>query len=42
MKIMDTSFNLFWNTEKSKWPIFFECQSKVFEKVLEKISVDQP
>ena len=36
---------LFWNTQKSIWTIFFECQGKVFlriEKVLEKISQDQP
>ena len=35
-------FNLNWNTQKSKWTVFFECQGKVFlsiEKVLEKIIV---
>ena len=38
-------FNLVWNTQKSKWTMFFECQGKMFlsiEKVLEKISEDQP
>ena len=40
-------FNLVWNTQKSKWPIFFECQGQVLkrflsiEKVLEKISEEQ-
>ena len=37
--------NLVWNTQKSKWTIFFECQGKMFlsiEKVSEKISEDQP
>ena len=37
-------FNLVWNTQKSKWTIFFECPGKKFlciEKVLEKISEDQ-
>ena len=36
---------LFWNTQKSIWTIFFECQGKVFlsiEKILEKVSQDQP
>ena len=34
---------LFWNTQKSIWTFFFECQGKVFlsiEKILEKISHD--
>ena len=39
-------FNLVWNTQISKWTIFFfECPGKMFliiEKVLEKKSEDQP
>ena len=38
-------FSLVWNTQKSKWPIFFEYQGKMFlsiEKVLKKKSKDQP
>ena len=44
-KMLTASFNLVWNTKKSIWTIFFECQGKVFlciEKILEKISQDQP
>ena len=40
-KMLTALFNLVWNTQKSKWTIFFECQGKVFlsiEKILEKIS----
>ena len=43
--MMTALFNLVWDTEKSKWTILFECQSKMFlgtEKALEKISEDQP
>ena len=44
-KMLTALFNLVWNTQKSIWTIFFECQGKVFlsiEKILEKISQDQP
>ena len=44
-KMLAALFNLLWNTQKSKWTIFFECPGKMFlsiEKVLEKISEDQP
>ena len=43
--MLDALFNFVWNTEKSKWTIFFECPGKMFlsiEKVLEKISKEQP
>ena len=42
-KMLTALFNLVWNTQKSKWTIFFEY--KVFlsiEKIFEKISQDQP
>ena len=29
-KMQTALFNLVWNTQKSKWTIFFECQGKVF------------
>ena len=44
-KMLTALFNLVWNTQKSIWTIFFECQGKVFlciEKILGKISQDQP
>ena len=44
-KMLTALFNLVWNTQRSIWTIFFECQGKVFlciEKILEKISQDQP
>ena len=44
-KMLTALFNLVWNTQKSIWTIFFECQGKVFlsiKKILEKISQDQP
>ena len=44
-KMLTALFNLVWNTQKSKWTIFFECPGKMFlsiEKVLKKISEDQP
>ena len=44
-KMLNALFNLVWNTQKSKWTIFFECQGKVFlsiEKILEKVSQYQP
>ena len=44
-KMLTALFNLVWNTQKSIWTIFFECQGKVFlsiEKVLEKISEGEP
>ena len=44
-KMLTALFNLVWNTQKSIWTIFFECQGKVFlsiEKILEKISQNQP
>ena len=44
-KMLNALFNLVWNTQKSKWTIFFECQGIMFlsiEKILEKISEDQP
>ena len=44
-KMLTALFKLVWNTHKSKWTIFFECQGKVFlsiEKILEKVSQDQP
>ena len=40
-----TLFNFGCNTQKNKWTILFECPGKIFlsiEKVLKKISVDQP
>ena len=40
-KVVTALFNLVWNTQKSVWAVFFECQGKVFfsiEKILEKIS----
>ena len=42
-KMLAALFNLDWNTQKSKWTIFFESQHKVFlsiEKILEKINKD--
>ena len=39
-KKLTALFNFVWNTQKSKWTIFFECQGKIslsIEKVLEKI-----
>ena len=42
-KMLTALFNLVWNTQKSKWTTFFECQGKVFlsiEKILEKIIQD--
>ena len=47
-KMFAALFNLVWNTQKSKSPIFFECQGQVLkrflsiEKVLEKIREEQP
>ena len=44
-EMLTAVFKLLWNTQKSKWAIFFDCQGKVFlsiEKVLEKLSEDQP
>ena len=44
-KMLTALFNLFQDTQKSIWTIFFECQGKVFfsmEKILEKISQEQP
>ena len=44
-KMLTALFNLVWNTQKSVWTIFLECQGKVFvsnEKILEKIRQDQP
>ena len=38
-KFLTALFNLVWNTQKSKWTIFFEGQDKVFlsiEEILEK------
>ena len=43
-KVLTALFNFVWNTQKSKWPIFFYCQGYVFlsiKKVLEKISEDK-
>ena len=44
-KMLTALFNLVQNTQKSISAIFLECQDKVFlsiEKILEKISLDQP
>ena len=44
-KMLNALFNLIWNTQKSKWTIFFVCQCKMFlstEKVLQQINEDQP
>ena len=38
-------FDFFWNTQKNKWSIFFECPGKMFpsiEKDFKKISEEQP
>ena len=44
-KKLTALFNFGCNTQKNKWTILFECPGKFFlsiEKVLKKISVDQP
>ena len=43
-KMLTSLFNFVWNTQKSKWIIFFECPRKMFlgvENVLKKTSEDQ-
>ena len=44
-KMLTALLDLVWNTQKSKWSVFFESPGKKFlsiEKVLEKISEYQP